>query len=212
MVKTPIAKAGIPFIGLSLLLAVVLGVCVQIWAAVIPGVLSLFFSYFFRNPNRVIPSDDRLIVSPADGTVMDVVDVEENDFVQGPCKKITIFMSVFDVHINRSPISGRIKFQEYTCGRFKPAYKDDVGYENERHTIGIEGKDIRIVVTQIAGLLARRIDSWVTVDDELEKGVRYGMIKFASCVEVTMSRDIETSLKKGDKVRAGVSIIGRINK
>jgi phosphatidylserine decarboxylase len=209
MVKGPIAKDGVPFIGISLALAVLLGVFFGEWAAVVPAILTLFFSYFFRNPKRAIPQDESLIVSPADGTVMEVSDVEENDFVKGPCQKITIFMSVFDVHINRSPIAGKIKFQEYTCGRFKPAYKDDVGYENERHTIGIEGDRLRIVVTQIAGLLARRIVSWVTVDDKLEKGVRYGMIKFASCVEVTMSKDIELCVKKGDKLKGGVSIIGR---
>ncbi len=212
MVKAPIIKDGFPFIGISLLLAVLLGLFLGLWAAVVPAVLGLFFSYFFRNPQRSIPADERLIVSPADGTVMEVADVDGDDFVTGPCQKVTIFMSIFDVHINRSPISGKIRFQEYTCGRFKPAYKDDVGYENERHTIGIEG-DVRIVVTQIAGVLARRIVSWVTVDDQLEKGVRYGMIKFASCLEVTTSkRDVELCVKKGDKVRTGVSVIGRIRK
>ena len=141
---------------------------------------------------------------------MEVVPVEHDDFVKEPCNKVVIFLSVFNVHINRSPIEGEIKCQKYVCGRFKPAYKDTVGFENERHMIGIENDRLRVTVTQIAGILARRIVSWVTLDDVLEKGELYGLIRFGSCTEIVMPRNVEITVKKGDKVVGGETIIGRI--
>ena len=117
---------------------------------------------------------------------------------------------MFDVHVNRSPMAGEIKFQQYVCGRFRPAYKESVGCENERHSIGIENNGIRIVVTQIAGLIARRIVSWVTLGDTLQSGDRYGLIKFGSCTEVIVPNNVEIFVKKGDRVKGGVTLIGRI--
>ena len=149
-------------------------------------------------------------MSPADGTVQDVVEVDSDDFVKGACRKVIIFLSVFDVHVNRSPIAGEIKIQKYICGRFRPAYKDSVGFENERHLIGIENERLRVTVTQVAGILARRIVSWVTLDDKLEKGELYGLIRFGSCTEIVMPSSVEVTVKKGDKVRGGESIIGKI--
>nr|WP_110952868.1 phosphatidylserine decarboxylase family protein [Massilibacillus massiliensis] len=212
MVKAPIIKEGYTFIAIALIVAFIIWFTVNPFWAVIPGVLALFFAFFFRNPKREIPTDTSLIVSPADGTVMGIVEVDDDDFVNEPCNKVIIFLSVFDVHINRSPISGKIKLQQYTCGRFIPAYKDEVGFENERHTIGIENEQMRVIVTQIAGILARRIVSWVTLDDVLEKGQRYGLIKFASCTEVVIPKSVEIVVKKGDKVKGGETIIGRINR
>ena len=109
-------------------------------------------------------------------------------------------------------LAGKIKFQEYTCGRFLAAYKDSVGFENERHSIGIENGDVKILVTQIAGLIARRIVSWVTLGNVLEPGQKYGLIKFGSCTEVTVPRDVEILVKKGDRVVGGETVIGRINR
>ena len=120
-------------------------------------------------------------------------------------------MSVFDVHVNRSPMEGVITYQSYFCGRFKPAFKDSVGFENERHMIGIENETMRITVTQIAGILARRIVSWVTLDDCLDKGECYGLIRFGSCTEVVMPDYVDVLVQKGDKVVGGESIIGRIS-
>lgn len=212
MVKAPIIKEGYAFILLAFALTVIVGFAIDPYWAIIPGMLTLFFAFFFRNPRRVIPEDEALIVSPADGTVMGVVEVSDDDFVNEPANKVIIFLSVFNVHINRSPIAGEIKVQQYTCGRFMPAYKSSVGFENERHTIGIENDQIRVTVTQIAGILARRIISWVTLDDVLEKGQRYGVIKFGSCTELTMPKNVEIFVKKGDKVVGGETIIGRIGK
>ena len=206
----PIIKEGFPLIGAMLIIAVVLGFLGHYVIAIISFILALFFVNFFRNPKRVIPQDPDLILSPADGKIMDISDVYEDIYLHKECKKVTIFLSVFDVHANRSPMEGEIKFQQYTCGRFIPAYKDSVGSENERHTIGIENGNMRIIVTQIAGILARRIVSWVTLGNMLEKGERYGLIKFGSCTELVMPKNVEICVKKGDKVIGGETIIGRI--
>ena len=205
-----IIKEGFYFAGVALLIALFVGVLIHPYAAILPAVIACYCIYFFRNPVRKIPADENLIVSPADGTVQDVVELESDDFIKSPCRKVIIFLSVFDVHVNRSPIAGEIKIQKYICGRFRPAYKDSVGFENERHLIGIENDRLRVTVTQVAGILARRIVSWVTLDDKLEKGELYGLIRFGSCTEIVMPASVEVTVKKGDKVRGGESIIGRI--
>lgn len=205
-----IVREGYPFIIAALIFAVLAGVAGGPYWSVPLLVLMLYFAYFFRNPDRKIPGDADVLVSPADGKVMDVVPVEYDDFIKGPGTKVIIFLSVFDVHVNRSPIEGEIKFQSYVCGRFKPAFKDSVGFENERHMIGIVNDRLKITVTQIAGILARRIVSWVTLDDILEKGECYGLIRFGSCTEVVMPASVQVLTKKGDKVVGGESIIGRI--
>ena len=211
MNRGPVVREGYIYIAAALFLAVVLYFGFGAYGAVIPLVLACYFTYFFRNPSRDIPMDEKLIVSPADGTVQDVVELAEDEFVKGPCKKIIIFLSVFNVHVNRSPIAGEIKCQKYVCGRFRPAYKDEVGFENERHMLGIENeKGFRVTVTQIAGILARRIVSWVTLDDNMEKGEVCGLIKFGSCTELVVPDSVEVLVKKGDKVRGGESVLGRI--
>ncbi|MBB5337239.1 phosphatidylserine decarboxylase family protein [Pectinatus brassicae] len=208
-----IVKEGYKFIGTAAALAVAAYVFVSPYVAIVPAVLTGFFTFFFRNPKRNIPEDTSLIVSPADGKVMNVVRLEDDDFIKKPCTKITIFLSVFNVHVNRSPMKGEIKFQQYTCGRFRPAYKNSVGFENERHMIGIDNGRMRITVTQIAGILARRIISWVTLNDILTRGELYGLIKFGSCTEIVVpDESVEVLVKKGDNVIGGESIIGRIKK
>lgn len=212
---TPIISEGYPFIGGCFLLTLLFGWSLHPLAAVIPGILMLYFCYFFRNPNRPIKKDDSVILSPADGTVTDIVelDKDEDAFVKGPCTKVVIFMSVFNVHVNRSPMAGEIKLQKYYCGRFRPAYKDTVGFENEHHLLGIENGDLRITVKQIAGILARRIVSWVTLDDALRQGELYGMIRFGSCLEVVMpAEDVDVLVKPGQKVTGGKTILGRIRR
>ena len=211
MNRGPVVREGYIYIAAALFLTVVLYFGFGAYGAVIPLVLACYFTYFFRNPSRAIPMDENLIVSPADGTVQDVVELPDDEFVKGPCRKIIIFLSVFNVHVNRSPIAGEIKCQKYVCGRFRPAYKDEVGFENERHMLGIEHEQgFRVTVTQIAGILARRIVSWVTLDDNMQKGQVYGLIKFGSCTELVVPANVEVLVKKGDKVRGGESVLGRI--
>ncbi len=209
---TPIISEGYPFIGGCFVLTLLFGWSFHPLAAVVPFVFMLYFCYFFRNPNRHIEQDPATVLSPADGTVTDIVPLEadEDGFLQEPCNKVIIFMSVFNVHVNRSPIDGEIKLQKYYCGRFRPAYKDTVGFENEHHLLGIENSRMRITVKQIAGILARRIVSYVTLDDKLKQGELYGMIKFGSCLEVVMPKNVAVTVEKGQKVMGGKTIIGRI--
>ena len=206
MNKPFIIEDGYPFIAVPLVLALLAAYFINLYVAVVPLVLAAYFTYFFRNPHRIIPDDPSLLVSPADGTVVSVESVHEDLFLGQDCRKVVIFLSIFDAHVNRTPLSGVIKFQQYTCGRFRPAYQDGVGYENERYSIGIDNGRTQLLVTLIAGVLARR----VTLGDALEHGQLYGMIKFGSCIEVYVQDNVEISVKKGDRVRGGESIIGRI--
>lgn len=214
--ETPITKPYIlqesyPFLGVCAALTVLLAWLGWWEAAVVPFVLMLYFAYFFRCPKRAIPEGDDILVSPADGTVMDVADdVEEDMFLGQKCHKITIFLSVFNVHTNRAPMEGRISLMSYIQGRFRPAYKDTVGYENERGAIGITGKNRSILVVQIAGILARRVVLWSELGQEIQKGELYGMIKFGSCTELYIPGDVEICVKKGDKVSGGTTVIGRL--
>lgn len=210
MVRTPIVKEGYIYIGILALITTVVALAIGPFWGIVPGFLLCFIIFFFRNPTRSVPSDSRLILSPADGTVMSVVELFDDEFLNEEAIKVTIFLSVFNVHVNRSPISGEIIYQQYTCGRFRPAYKSTVGFENERHSIGLENPEIRILVTQIAGILARRIVSWVTLGNMLKSGQRYGMIKFGSCTEVVVPKSVEITVKKGDKVKGGETVIGRL--
>ena len=210
MNKPFIIEDGYPFIAVPLVLALLAAYFINLYVAVVPLVLAAYFTYFFRNPHRTIPDDPSLLVSPADGTVVSVEPVHEDLFLGQDCRKVVIFLSIFDAHVNRTPLSGVIKFQQYTCGRFRPAYQDGVGYENERYSIGIDNGRTQLLVTLIAGVLARRVVSWVTLGDQLEHGQLYGMIKFGSCIEVYVQDNVEISVKKGDRVRGGESIIGRI--
>ena len=205
-----IIREGYYFAGVALFIALFVGILLNVYVAIPFAVLACYCLYFFRNPERKIPIDESLIVSPADGTVQDVVQIQDDEFIKSPCTKVIIFLSVFDVHVNRSPIAGEIKLQKYICGRFRPAYKDSVGFENERHLIGIENEKLRVTVTQIAGILARRIVSWVTLDDRLEKGELYGLIRFGSCTEIVVPNNVEVLVTKGEKVRGGETIIGKI--
>ena len=211
MVKTTILKEGYLYILALFVITVLAAVYLGPYWAILPGFFTLFVTFFFRNPDRAIAYDDNLILSPADGKVMDISDVFfDEEFLNAEAVKVTIFLSVFDVHINRAPVAGEIKLQRYTCGRFRPAYKASVAWENERHTIGLENDRMRVLVTQIAGILARRIVSWVTLGNVLKQGDRYGLIKFGSCTELIVPKDVEILVKKKEMVKGGISIIGRV--
>ena len=205
-----VVSEGYKFIGAALVLAVIFGYFAHPYAALPFVVLACYFAYFFRSPTRTIAANEHHILSPADGTVTEISSVGVDDFVGEPCNKIVIFMSVFNVHVNRSPINGEIKLQKYYCGRFRPAYKDEVGFENEHHLIGIDRGDLRITVKQIAGILARRIVSWVTLDDRMKQGDIYGMIRFGSCLEIVMPERAQILVREGEKVQGGRTVLGRL--
>lgn len=204
-----IVKEGYPFIALSALLTVIIYYFAPPFA-ILPLVLMFYFAYFFRNPDRITVSDTTVLYSPADGTVMSVEPFHDTEYLDEEAIKITIFLSVFNVHVNRSPMAGEIKYQRYTCGRYLPAFKKEVTFENERHAIGIDNGKMKILVIQIAGILARRIVSWVTLGHELKQGDCYGMIKFGSSTELVVPKNVEIFCKKGDKVEGGITVLGRI--
>ena len=196
-----IVKEGYPFIIASLVVAAIVYFLFGAYWAVIPVVLAVYFAYFFRDFHRSVPYDPNILYSPADGTVMGVEEIFDDEYLNEPALKLTIFLSVFNVHTNRSPLDGEIKYQRYTCGQFVPAYEKSASIDNGR---------IRFLVIQVAGLLARRIVSWVTVGHQLKQGETYGMIKFGSSTELIVPRNVEICVKKGQSVVGGVTVVGRI--
>jgi phosphatidylserine decarboxylase len=193
------------FIFLIPLIAAILLVFALGWtiAAVILLLLAVFVAFFFRNPKRSIPGDPSIIVSPADGRVVKVERV-------GNVTKMSIFLSIFDVHVNRSPIGGRIEAIDYKKGRFKAAFYNDASVENERNIIMVNNGSVKIVFTQIAGLIARRIVCWKKVGDTVEKGELIGLIRFGSRVDVLLPAGAEATVSKGTYVWGGSTPIGRI--
>ena len=205
-----IVKDGYIYVGVSLVLAAIVYYFFGAYWAVIPVVLALYFAYFFRDFHRSMPYDPNILYSPADGTVMGIEEIFDDEYLNEPALKLTIFLSVFNVHTNRAPLDGEIKYQRYTCGQFVPAYEKNASFENERHAVGVDNGRIRFLVIQVAGLLARRIVSWVTVGHELKQGETYGMIKFGSSTELIVSKNVEITVKKGDKVTGGITVVGRV--
>ena len=169
----------------------------------------LFVVNFFRNPERMVPADDKLIVSPADGRILKIEDVDNNDLLPGTLKKVSIFMNIFNVHVNRIPVAGRVKTIRYREGRFLNASLDKASVLNESNSVLVETPSGREILTiQIAGLIARRIVCWVEEGMSIDKGKRFGMIRFGSRLEVFMPRDTEITVNVGDKVKAGSTGIG----
>jgi len=171
--------------------------------------LTVGSALFFRDPHRDITTEEEAIVSPADGLIMGVDIVEEKEFFNSRVKKVTIFLSVFDVHINRAPIAGEVKDVRYTPGKFLPANKPGIGQLNERNNIFIEGKNYSVLMVQIAGLVARRIVCRVQPGMALDKGQKVGLIRFGSCTELYVPLETEIMVKEGDRVKGGETIIGR---
>ncbi|MHB1651185.1 MAG: phosphatidylserine decarboxylase family protein [Desulfitobacteriaceae bacterium] len=210
MKQYPISRDGWFYL---VVLAVLAILCYFIWPwlLVLPGVLFLFVAYFFRNPEREIPKDEITLVSPADGVVMDVERVFEEHFFQGESIRIRIFLSLFNVHVNRAPMMGRVVYRAYRPGQMLPAFKSHASELNEKNYVGIENERFRVLVTQVTGFIARRIVCWVKEGDVLEKGERFGLIKFGSCTELFLPPNVEVTVSKGDKVHGGISILGRMS-
>ncbi|CAN5586119.1 phosphatidylserine decarboxylase family protein [soil metagenome] len=197
-------KEGIPFVAVPLVLAAILSLF-QIWPAVILLVLTAgFMLYFFRDPHRVVPEGKGIIVSSADGRVTRI-DIGETT------KLVSVFLSPLDVHINRSPIGGTISKITYIEGKKMPATSDNASLVNERNSLVIEGDDVTVTCTQIAGILARRIVCWPKTGDNLARGQKFGLIKFGSRTDILMPANVEIEVKVGDRVKGGETIIGRVS-
>lgn len=177
----------------------------QWWiAAGAAAALALFILFFFRDPERTIPATPGAIVSPADGRVLSV---EESEWEGEPRTRISIFLSIFNVHVNRAPIAGRITNLSYQPGRFHVASKEIAGEQNEQNVITMEGEGTRVVFKQIAGLIARRIEFWRQTGDDLARGERVGMIRFGSRTEILFDPVYTVRVKPGDMVHGGATIL-----
>ena len=172
------------------------------------GIVAAFMAFFFRDPRRVPPTDSSLVVAPADGRVTRVRPVEDGS--ESSATVVSIFLSPLDVHINRSPIAGKITDVSYTRGKFLMATNENASLVNEQNALTIEGETITVVCKQIAGILARRIVCWKQAGDSLALGERFGLIKFSSRTDVLLPANVEVLVAEGARVKGGTTIIGRI--
>jgi phosphatidylserine decarboxylase len=177
------------------------------WAACLPVLLALFVSYFFRNPDRTIPGDDKLVVSPADGKIVKITAVGQGQVSQ---RQVSIFLSVFNVHVNRAPIEGELEKLEYRRGRFKVAFDDEASRVNEQNILTIRGRDATLVMKQIAGLIARRVVCWKQAGQKLQRGEVIGLIRFGSRVDLMLPENANVLVRVGDRVKGGSSVIAEL--
>lgn len=171
--------------------------------------ITLLLVYFFRDPIRQVKEANNLVYSPADGQVIEISKVSEDKFLKSQATVVKIFMTPLDVHIQRAPIKGRIGYLEYKKGKFLPANLDKASEDNEQNLIGVDGR-IKVLIKQIAGILARRIVCWVNPRQGVSQGERIGMIKFGSQVDIYLPIEVEIKVKVKDKVKTGLTVIGEI--
>ncbi|MDM8526441.1 phosphatidylserine decarboxylase family protein [Desulfococcaceae bacterium HSG8] len=208
----PVAKAGYPLIFAAAFVTIVFALLGFTALALTCLVITLFICCFFRDPDRVIPNKKDVVVSPADGKVVAADITENSPYYEGRCVRISIFMSVFNVHVNRVPYDGAVKDVRYHPGKFFAANKNKASGENEQNAVFIEtegGKTICVV--QVAGLVARRIICGVQEGDKLVRGQRFGMICFGSRLDVYLPADTEPAVIVGDRVEAGTSVLGYLS-
>jgi phosphatidylserine decarboxylase len=203
----PIANEGWGFILVPLVLALMLAWTGWIKAALLLGAVAAFMAFFFRDPERTAPVLPGAILAPADGRVVDVRTGVEDSFV-GPAQSVSIFLSPLDVHVNRAPLAGLVVGVEYRPGAKMAAYRPEASDRNERTTITIQGEAARVVVRQIAGVLARRIVCRVRPGDKLASGERFGLIKFGSRTDLIVPASVRLTVRQGDRVRGGSTVVG----
>lgn len=178
------------------------------WLALFFWGITLFIMYFFRDPEREVPPGEKLILSPSDGKIVAIEKVPKLDFLGSSGTKISTFLSVWDVHFIRSPIDGKISYYKYSSGKFKPAFKTQASLENEQAELGIENHFGKVVVKKIAGVLARRIVTYLKPQEEAAAGAKLGMIRFGSRVELILPEKVELKVQIGQKLKAGETVVG----
>jgi phosphatidylserine decarboxylase len=202
------ARDGIVYVLVPTVLAIVVLV-LGFWPVALGlGILAAFMAYFFRDPERQAPSDPSVVVAPADGRVTRVKPVAAGD--ESSATVVSIFLSPFDVHINRAPIGGKITNVSYARGKFLMATNENASLVNEQNALTIEGEKITVVCKQIAGILARRIVCWKQAGDRVALGERFGLIKFSSRTDILLPANVEVLVAEGVRVQGGTTIIGRI--
>jgi phosphatidylserine decarboxylase len=204
----PVAAEGWPFI--LPLAAVTIVVFLFGWKS--PGyvflALTLFVLFFFRDPDRAVPEGKGVVVSPADGKVIVIKDIYEPDYLKQDVKQISIFLSVFNVHVNRAPVGGEVEIVKYNPGKFHVASVDKASLDNEQTAMVITNGTRKILVKQIAGLIARRIVCYAKPGDAIKQGERYGLIRFGSRVDIFLPKNAEIKVKLGDRVTGAKDVIG----
>jgi len=210
------AKEGSNLVIGTLVLSLVLfflSVVAKSHVLLVPGALltglTLFLIFFFRDPDREIPEGENLVLAPADGKIVSLTSFSDNEFIKSSGTRMSIFLSLWDAHVNRNPISGKITNLEYHPGRFHPAFGGKSSLENERMEIWLENDQLRVVMKQIAGVLARRLVCSLRPGDRVLAGNRFGMIKFGSRVDLFLPACVKIEVKLHQKVKAGETIIGR---
>jgi phosphatidylserine decarboxylase len=204
----PVASEGWPFI---VPLAIVTALLFAFgWknTGVVALVLTLFVLFFFRDPERSVPGGKGVVVSPADGKVIVIKDIYEPTYLKQDVKQISIFLSVFNVHVNRAPVEGTVELVKYNPGKFHVASVDKASLDNEQTAMVIENGKDKVLVKQIAGLIARRIVCYAKAGDTLKRGERYGLIRFGSRTDIFLPKDTEIKVKLGDRVKGARDIIG----
>lgn len=182
---------------------------------IILGLLLILFTFiFFRDPDRTIPEEaqnnPRIILSPADGKVTEIIEIYENDYIKEYTKRISIFLSPLDVHVNRSPVSGIVEYLDYIPGKFLAAYNYKASEQNEQSKIGVKNDYGKVLFKQIVGVLARRIVTDLIIGQEIKAGDKIGMMKFGSRMDISLPINTEITIKVGDRVVAGETIIAKL--
>jgi phosphatidylserine decarboxylase len=210
--KVPVAKEGIPFIAFAALLSLVFAVLGFMLVSLACLTLTAFVLYFFRDPERVASDDGDALIAPADGKIILIEKVFDERYVKEHVYKISIFMNIFNVHVNRMPFPGKVSKVVYSPGTFYSANTDRSSLGNESCAVIFEtagGK--KMAVVQIAGLIARRIVCWASAGDDLKKGERFGLIRFGSRVDLYLPPQTQLEVSKGQKVRAGETVLGYLS-
>jgi phosphatidylserine decarboxylase len=210
-----IAPDGVKVIVITLLIFIVFIVLTYFFPVlplkILTGIIAIVFLfnfYFFRDPDRTIPEGNDLIISPADGTVVLIEEVEEPYYFKSKVRRVSIFLSVFNVHVNRMPVSGIVEFVKYIKGKFLVAFADKASEENEQSIIGIKHEKGKILFKQIAGIIARRIVYHVDEGDSVQAGDRFGLIRYGSRVDMFFPENVKLKISVKDKVYGGETVIG----
>jgi phosphatidylserine decarboxylase len=180
------------------------------WLSLLFVVLAIYTLAFFRDPERIAPTDADAVLAAADGTITDIIDVEETEILKSQARRVGIFLSIFNVHTNRTPIAGRVIYRQHRKGLCLDARRPECSDKNESMTWAFQNSRTTIVVRQLTGAIARRIVGWANVGDELAKGQRFGMIRFGSRTEVYLPLNASILVKVGDRVQGGLSVIARL--
>lgn len=205
----PVARAGFPYIFTGAFVTAILALLGFKILTLVALVATLGVCFFFRDPDRVVPVADQAVVSPADGKVIIARREEANPYFPGPCMKISIFMTVFNVHVNRASCAGEVEEITYVPGKFLAADKKEATLKNERNAVSVRTEDGHLLcIVQVAGLIARRIICSVQKGQKLARGQRFGLICFGSRLDVYLPPESRASVSVGDKVKAGTSVLG----